>query len=473
MKEAWVMEFQPVVLAAGQGSRMRDLTSKCPKALLPVGNMPMMFYPIKMLKDNGFHEVIIIVLNSFLEEAQKLMHEIFEDEMVLDFVGIPDSEYMETADSLREIKDKIKRDVLLISCDLIYMNIPFHHIANVYRTYDASVAMFLCKIPEQHADIPVPGPKTKPRSEKDFIGLDEKGQRVLFMMSEADLEDESFTLKRSILKKHPFLNIRSNLTDCHLYMIKKWVVDFVADKLFSSIKGELIPHIINSQFKSEDSPETLNESGPNTEEEKEKDIYDYLPKNDTNEKIQELSTWIDHSGDMADCYHGDQIRCYAYIVDDSTCVRTNTIATYTETNRQIPKYWIKEFTKTGQSNIHSTVTVKGKSQIGNDCLVGQGATIGDKVSVKRSIIGKHCTIGDKVKITNSVILDHVTVGEGCNIQGSVVSANVHINEKCELKDCIVGTEQNIQANSKYSISSNIWQVHVLAFRLKSLCKVMY
>ena len=53
-------------------------------------------------------EVIVVVLNSFLEEAQKLMHEIFEDEMVLDFVGIPDSEYMETADSLRQIKDKIK-----------------------------------------------------------------------------------------------------------------------------------------------------------------------------------------------------------------------------------------------------------------------------------------------------------------------------------------------------------------------------
>ena len=53
-------------------------------------------------------EVIVVVLKSFLEEAQKLMHEIFEDEMKLDFVGIPDSEYMETADSLRAIKDKIK-----------------------------------------------------------------------------------------------------------------------------------------------------------------------------------------------------------------------------------------------------------------------------------------------------------------------------------------------------------------------------
>ena len=37
-------------------------------------------------------------------------------------------------------------------------------------------------------------------SEKDFFGFDEKGQRVLFMMSEADME-ESVTLKRSLLKK--------------------------------------------------------------------------------------------------------------------------------------------------------------------------------------------------------------------------------------------------------------------------------
>ena len=57
-----------------------------------------------------------------------------------------------------------QRDVLLISCDLIYMNIPLHHIANMYRTYDATVTMFLCQIPEQHADIPVPGPKAKQRS---------------------------------------------------------------------------------------------------------------------------------------------------------------------------------------------------------------------------------------------------------------------------------------------------------------------
>jgi translation initiation factor eIF-2B subunit gamma len=48
------MEFMPVIMAAGQGSRMTDLTSKCPKALLSVGNMPMIWYPVNMLERAGF-----------------------------------------------------------------------------------------------------------------------------------------------------------------------------------------------------------------------------------------------------------------------------------------------------------------------------------------------------------------------------------------------------------------------------------
>ena len=48
------MEFQAVVLAAGRGSRMTDLTASVPKALLPIGNMPMMWYPINSLEKAGF-----------------------------------------------------------------------------------------------------------------------------------------------------------------------------------------------------------------------------------------------------------------------------------------------------------------------------------------------------------------------------------------------------------------------------------
>ena len=47
-------EFQAVVMAAGEGSRMYPLTEAIPKALLPVGNFPMIWYPINSFQKAGF-----------------------------------------------------------------------------------------------------------------------------------------------------------------------------------------------------------------------------------------------------------------------------------------------------------------------------------------------------------------------------------------------------------------------------------
>ena len=50
-----IMEFQAVVLAGGKGSRMNELTrGKTPKCLLPIGNKPMVWFPLKMLESHGF-----------------------------------------------------------------------------------------------------------------------------------------------------------------------------------------------------------------------------------------------------------------------------------------------------------------------------------------------------------------------------------------------------------------------------------
>ena len=48
-----------------------------------------------------------------------------------------------------------------------------------------------------------------------------------------------------------------------------------------------------------------------------------------------MSSWNDHHGDMAECYHGDKIRCYGYIQDGGLCIRANTISSYSESNRQV------------------------------------------------------------------------------------------------------------------------------------------
>jgi translation initiation factor eIF-2B subunit gamma len=47
-------EFQAVVLAGGKGSRMQDLTRNKSKCFLPIGNFPMVWYPLRLLQNIGF-----------------------------------------------------------------------------------------------------------------------------------------------------------------------------------------------------------------------------------------------------------------------------------------------------------------------------------------------------------------------------------------------------------------------------------
>lgn len=49
-----------VVLAGGTGSRLMPLTKVTNKHLLPVGNKPMIYYPIKQMVDAGIEEILIV-----------------------------------------------------------------------------------------------------------------------------------------------------------------------------------------------------------------------------------------------------------------------------------------------------------------------------------------------------------------------------------------------------------------------------
>lgn len=49
-----------IILAGGKGTRLHPLTQKCNKHLLPVGEEPMLFNPIKQLISAGIEDILII-----------------------------------------------------------------------------------------------------------------------------------------------------------------------------------------------------------------------------------------------------------------------------------------------------------------------------------------------------------------------------------------------------------------------------
>ena len=61
--------MKAVIMAGGEGTRLRPLTSNAPKPMLPIANRPMMEHIIGLLKRHGFDEIVVTV--AFLANAHQ------------------------------------------------------------------------------------------------------------------------------------------------------------------------------------------------------------------------------------------------------------------------------------------------------------------------------------------------------------------------------------------------------------------
>ena len=50
-----------IVLAGGEGTRLRPLTSNQPKPMMPIANAPMMEHIVRLLARHGFDDIVVTV----------------------------------------------------------------------------------------------------------------------------------------------------------------------------------------------------------------------------------------------------------------------------------------------------------------------------------------------------------------------------------------------------------------------------
>ena len=59
--------MKAVVMAGGEGTRLRPLTSNQPKPMVPIVGKPCMEHILELLRDHGFEDVVVTV--AFLPQA--------------------------------------------------------------------------------------------------------------------------------------------------------------------------------------------------------------------------------------------------------------------------------------------------------------------------------------------------------------------------------------------------------------------
>ena len=231
---------------------MVDLTCQLPKCLLPIGGLPLLWYPLRLLQDAGIESALVVVSEQMLRDHENDIAQLpskYGLHVDVELCSVPGRDDPGTADSLRHLRcnDRLRstQTLLVLSCDLVTA-CPLQELLNAHRLRGAALtALFAApgNAAPAPGDVTAPGPKTRHKPERDLVGLTEGGARLSLLASEADFEEE-VEMRLAVLRRHPRLLIRRDLLDAHAYLLAPGLLDFVEkSSALSSLKGEVVPQV--------------------------------------------------------------------------------------------------------------------------------------------------------------------------------------------------------------------------------------
>jgi len=109
--------MKAVILAAGEGKRLRPFTETIPKVMLPVANKPVLEYVIDAVKSNGIDEIIIVV-----GYKKEVIMDYFKNYKGVKITYVVQEKQLGTGHALLHAKGHIKDTFIVLSGDNIIDN---------------------------------------------------------------------------------------------------------------------------------------------------------------------------------------------------------------------------------------------------------------------------------------------------------------------------------------------------------------
>src|SRR4051794_1209071 len=137
--------MRAVVMAGGEGSRLRPMTANLPKPLLPVANRPVMEHVLRLLKRHGHTETIVTV--QFLAS---LVRNYFGDgdELGMSLQYATEETPLGTAGSVKNAEDALRDEPFLVISGDALTDIDLTEMMKFHRDRGALVTIGLKRVPD-------------------------------------------------------------------------------------------------------------------------------------------------------------------------------------------------------------------------------------------------------------------------------------------------------------------------------------
>ncbi|KFH48384.1 Translation initiation factor subunit gamma-like protein [Hapsidospora chrysogenum ATCC 11550] len=499
------------LILCGPGSSFPTFTSnpdENPKALLPIANRPMVWYPIDFCYRAGITNITLICPPS-AEEAitTGLNTDIFLTALPLprpDILAPKDLDFnMGTAEILRlpEVKELVTSDFVVLPCDLV-CEVGGETLLQAWQVRCASLieavgankfsndelarcsgglgvwydAKANTPIKKEETDFiataPLPSPAATPPKDSLFSGV----SKLVYSTPTDSLKDSmeergGLSLRHGLLRANPQVRMLTTHRDAHIYIFPQWVMEFVKrNERMESISEDVVGwwakagwqaglaeklHIKEVCSPSQNDEGSL--SSPTSES------SPGLPSSgqQSNGLIEPTTNMaLDLIGEKAAETEVPSILAYVHSgakqATGSLIRRVDTAQLLLAISLQLAK--LPSLEETGPDSpspyAHSRKVaypegVKSRTTITKqDCLIGENVTVEEKVAIKESVVGIGCQIDEGAKISQCLLMEGVKVGKNCKLTKCILGKRCVIGDGSVLTDCEVQENLLVEPRSE-------------------------
>jgi mannose-1-phosphate guanylyltransferase/phosphomannomutase len=203
--------MKAVIMAGGEGTRLRPLTSTQPKPMLPMANVPMMEHIVRLLVGHGFEEVVVTV--AYLSNSIRTY---FGDgsEFGVKISYVSEDSPLGTAGSVGNARDLLSDRFLVISGDVLT---------------DIDLGAALQYHDEKNATVTVVLQRVENPLEFGIVTTDNEGAVTRF------------------LEKPSWGEVFSDTVNTGIYILEPEIFDYIPIKTVSDFSSDVFPRLLSAQ----------------------------------------------------------------------------------------------------------------------------------------------------------------------------------------------------------------------------------
>lgn len=360
--------LQVIIMAGGEGSRLRPLTCDLPKPMVPVGNRPVMEYTVDLCRRYGLKDIGVTVMYR-PEEIRRHFGD--GSGFGVKMTYFEEKEPLGTAGSVKNAAGWVKSTFVVLSGDaLTDFDFDLERAVRFHRERKALATLVLKTVP-----IPL---------EYGVVITDESG-RI-----------------RRFLEKPGWGEVFSDRVNTGIYILEPEVLDYIPAGEAYDFSQHLFPHLLGMG----------------------KPLY----------------------GCVLDGYWCDigSLEQYRQAQHDLLSGRVNLPLFGTEEKKGI---------RLGRGCvIHPTARIEGPVMVGDYTTVGANAYLGPG-----TVVGSRCFIGERASLKASVVWDGVYIGHRAELRGAVVCRGARIKDGAALyENSVVGEGSVVEEEARLQPGVKVW-----------------